>query len=133
MRYMLDTNICIYCINKRPRGTLDNFLAHNIDDICVSSITYAELFYGAEKSDYQLESKLAILRFFRDIEICDFDTGAAIKYGEIKSDLERKGTPIGPNDTFIAAHAASLGCVLITNNEREFNRVDGLMVENWAK
>ncbi|MBE7422726.1 MAG: type II toxin-antitoxin system VapC family toxin [Zoogloeaceae bacterium] len=132
MRYMLDTNICIYLINKRPAKILDRFHRIEPGDIGVSSVTVAELAYGVVKSGSE-RNRSALEGFLLPLEIADFDQKAAWKFAEIRSALERAGKPIGPYDLQIAAHALALGCTLVTNNLREFQRVTGLKVENWAK
>ena len=132
MRYMLDTNICIYAIKNRPASVLEALRSHEAAGIGISSISAAELFFGAVKSGSP--RNLAALRhFLAPLEIADFDPAAAETYGRIRFDLERAGTPIGPLDTQIAAHALALSVTLVSNNEREFARVLGLMLENWAK
>ena len=105
---------------------------HDPEDICISSVTYAELVCGVEKSAAVDKNRLALAMLLSNIEICDFDVDAADCYGSIRADLERRGTPIGSLDTMVAGHAASLDCTLVTNNEREFARVKGLIIENWA-
>lgn len=132
MRYMLDTNICIYLINKRPAKVLDRFRRLEVGDVGVSSVTVAELAYGVAKSGSE-RNRAALEGFLLPLEIADFDQKAAWKFGEIRSVLERAGKPIGPFDMQIAAHALALGCVVVTNNLREFQRVPDLAVENWAK
>ncbi|MFP4418826.1 MAG: type II toxin-antitoxin system VapC family toxin [Chitinispirillaceae bacterium] len=133
MKYMLDTNICIYIIKKKPISVLSRLQNEAITDVVVSSITLAELEYGVYKSSRVEQNKLALLRFFTPIEIVPFDDMAAGKYGQIRAALERAGRPIGSLDTLIAAHALSLRLILVTNNTSEFKRVKGLRVENWVK
>ena len=132
MRYMLDTNICIHVIKNRPETVIQNFLKHEPTELCISSITYAELMHGVEKSQDVERNRVAMMLFLSPISILEFDNYAAEEYGKIRADLERKGTPIGPMDMLIAAHARSEGLVLVTNNTREFNRVEDLPVENWT-
>lgn len=132
MKYMLDTNICIYAIKKKPKIVIANIMAHDPDDICISSITYAELMHGVEKSQSVEKNRFALSLFLSAIEIRDFHALAAEEYGRVRAVLERRGTPIGPLDLLIAGHAKSEGCVLVTNNIREFQRVEGLKVEDWA-
>lgn len=132
MRYMLDTNICIYLINKRPAKILDRFRRIELGDIGVSSVTVAELAYGVAKSG-SVRNRAALEGFLLPLEIADFDRKAAWKFGEIRSALERAGKPIGPYDMQIAAHALALDCTVVTNNLREFQRVPGLKTENWAR
>ena len=133
MKYMLDTNICIYAIKHKPPEVIKNFLSHDPDDLCISSITYAELMHGVEKSMAIEKNRVAITMFLSPISILDFDAYAAEEYGRIRADLERKGTPIGPMDMLIAAHAKSEDLILVTNNTREFERVNDLTVEDWSK
>lgn len=133
MKYMLDTNICIYVIKQKPQKVFRHLLEMDPTDICISSVTYAELIYGVEKSAAAERNRLALSLLLSGIEIRDFDTRAADEYGSIRADLERRGTPIGPLDMMIAGHARSLGMTIVTNNEKEFVRVKGLKVENWAE
>lgn len=132
MKYMLDTNICIYLIKRKPSQVLKKFQAHVLGDICVSSITVAELQYGVEKSQHPKQNQAALDLFLTPLEIVDFDSSAAQNYGQIRANLERLGTPIGAYDLLIAGHAQSLELTLVTNNTREFTRVPKLSVENWV-
>jgi tRNA(fMet)-specific endonuclease VapC len=132
MKYMLDTNICIFIIKQKPENVLKRFLQLEVGDICISSITYAELVHGVEKSQAREKNRLALTIFLSEIQIMPFDDLAAQVYGKVKTDLQKKGTMIGPFDTLIAAHAKSLDLVLITNNTREFARVEGLELEDWV-
>ena len=132
MKYMLDTNICIYVIGHKPEQVIRRFLQYDPYDLCVSSITYGEMMHGVEKSTARERNRLACLAFLSAISVLDFDARAAEEYGKIRADLERKGTLIGPMDLLIAGHAKAEGLILVTNNTREFIRVDGLMLENWA-
>ena len=131
MRYLLDTNICIYVINERPARVIARFRKHPIGNVGVSSITAAELAYGVAKSG-SVRNREALEAFLLPLEVTPFDAQSALAYGEVRADLERRGSPIGPLDLLIAAHALSLGAVLVTNNLREFKRVGGLRCENWA-
>lgn len=132
MRYMLDTNICIYLIKQKPPQVFEKLQEHNPDEICISSVTYAELVHGVEKSRAVERNRLALTILLANIEILDFDMKAAEEYGRIRADLEKKGTPIGPLDMMIAGHAKSLGYTIVTNNVGEFKRVEGLQYENWV-
>jgi tRNA(fMet)-specific endonuclease VapC len=132
MKYMLDTNICIYAIKHKPESVIQQFLAHNPDELCISAVTYAELMHGVEKSQAVEKNRLAISLFLSPVTILPFDNHAAEVYGEIRANLEKKGTLIGPMDMLIAGHAKAEGLILVTNNTREFVRVEGLEVENWA-
>lgn len=131
MEYLLDTNICIYIIKKKPLVVLEKFQKLPLGIVGISMITLAELQYGIEKSQKPERNQLALNHFLTPLEIIDFDYQASIEYGRIRADLARKGTPIGSLDMLIAAHAKSLDLTLVTNNEREFKRVIGLKVENW--
>jgi tRNA(fMet)-specific endonuclease VapC len=128
---MLDTNICIYVLKNYPPGLLDRFNAL-ASQLCMSSITFGELHYGAEKSSRRLQNLRAIEQFSARLELLPFSAEAALHYGQIRAELERAGTPIGVHDMQIAAHARSEGLVVVTNNRREFDRVSGLVVENWV-
>ena len=133
MKYMLDTNICIYTIKHKPPEVIKAFLCHEPDDMCISSITYGELMHGVEKNQAVERNRAAITLFLSAISILPFDSDAAEEYGAVRADLERKGTPIGPMDMLIAGHARSRGLILVTNNTREFFRVNELEVEDWTK
>lgn len=132
MKIMLDTNICIYLIKNKPEGVRKRLLPFHPGDVGISSITAAELRYGAAKSQAKEKNALALEAFLLPLEVAPFDEAAAAKYGEIRAALEKKGTPIGPLDTLIAAQAISLGATLASNNLREFKRVPGLKCVNWA-
>lgn len=132
MKYMLDTNICIYIIKKKTIRMLNKFATCNRNDMCISSITLAELEFGACKSSNPPKNRLALMIFLAGIKILPFDAAAAIEYGDIRATLERRGTPIGANDLLIAAHARSMQLTLVTNNVKEFERVDRLQIENWV-
>ncbi len=133
MKYILDTNICIYLIKQNPPEVLRTFAALSVGDVGVSSITVAELAYGVRKSQHPERNAQALEQFLIPLTIADFDHSAAVAYGGIRATLEQQGTPIGSLDTLIAAHALSLDVTLVTNNEREFSRVPRLKVENWAR
>ena len=132
MRYMVDTNICIYLIKHKPLQVFEKLQEHNPDEICISAVTYAELVHGVEKSKAVERNRLALTILLSNIEILDFDMKAAEEYGRIRADLEKKGTPIGPLDMMIAGHAKSFGYTVVTNNVGEFKRVEGLQYENWV-
>ncbi|MBM4464946.1 MAG: type II toxin-antitoxin system VapC family toxin [Chloroflexi bacterium] len=131
MKYLLDTNICIYVIKKKPPQVLQQFRSHFVGDIGVSSITVAELQYGVQKSQYPEQNQRALEQFLVPLVIVGFDEQAAAMYGKIRAALEAQGTPIGALDMLIAAHALSLGVTLVTNNIREFSRVPELQLANW--
>ena len=129
---MLDTNVCIDVLRRNDTKVLKHFDSCQLGEIAISSITMAELQHGIFKGNRQVADQEVMTEFCRDLEILPFDELAAETYGRIRDNLERAGTPIGPLDTLIAAHALSLDCTLVTNNEKEFRRVDGLAVENWT-
>jgi len=131
LRYLLDTNICIYVLRHRPQGVREAFNRHAAH-LCTSSVVLGELLYGAEKSAQPEHNLARIESFIARLEVLTFDDRAAAHFGSIRAELERKGEPIGAYDLMIAGHARSAGLRLVTNNEREFNRVPGLLVENWA-
>lgn len=132
MKYMLDTNMCIYIIKKHPENVLNKFKTFDVGDIYISSITHAELMYGVYKSHHQQKNKSALEEFTSPLEIVSFDGDAAKQYGKIRAHLERNGTPIGALDMMIAAHALCLDLVLVTNNKKEFSRVPHLRIEDWV-
>ena len=132
MKYMLDTNICIYIIKEKPRKVLDKFHTLDIGNVCISSVTLAELEYGVEKSDYKERNKLALAGFLSSIDILPFSDKAAAEYGKIRANLERQGNIIGAYDLMIGAHALSENITLVTNNTKEFKRIKNLSLENWA-
>jgi len=131
MRYLLDTNICIYLIKKQPRHLLKRFRSHTPGSLGISSVTLAELQYGVEKSQFPAKNQEALDEFLFPLDTVSFDDPAARMYGKIKTTLERQGKIIGPLDLMIAAHALSLHLPVVTNNTKEFSRVPKLMVENW--
>jgi len=129
--YMLDTDICIYIIKRKPRNVLKRLESLQPGQLAMSAITFAELMNGAKKSQ-RVEANVAKLNELAElIEIRPFDQKAATFYGDVRSTLEKKGNIIGSNDLLIAAHALSLDWILVSNNEKEFGRVDGLRIENW--
>lgn len=133
MKYMLDTNICIYVIKHKPETVIKTFMLQEPDELCISSITYSELMYGVEKSRAVEKNYLALSLFLSGITVLDFDSAAAQEYGKVRTVLEQKGTPIGAMDMLIAAHARSRELTLVTNNTREFIRIEGLQIEDWAQ
>ncbi len=132
MKYLLDTNICIYLIRQHPASVIREMAKQQIGDVGLSSVTVAELHYGVAKSAQVERNRSALEQFLAPLVIVDFDVAAAAVYGTIRALLERRGTPIGSLDTLIAAHALSLDTTLVTNNEREFGRVPRLKLANWA-
>lgn len=131
LKYLLDTNIVIYVIKRRPLEVLQTFNLH-ASRMAISVVTLAELLHGAEKSS-QPGANLAVVEdFCSRLEVLPYGNKAAQHYGTIRAALERIGQPIGVNDLHIAGHARSEGLVLVTNNEKEFSRVPGLQIENWV-
>jgi tRNA(fMet)-specific endonuclease VapC len=133
MRFLLDTNICIYIINKKDAGLLRKIQTYRNDDITISTITIAEMEYGVSKSLKTHQNRLALVTFLIPFSALDFDQEAATEYGIIRTWLEANGKRVGPMDMLIAAQARSKGLILVTNNEKEFAQVQGLAVENWTK
>lgn len=131
MGYILDTNICIYIIKRKPVRVFEKFRQLELGSVGISSITLAELQYGVNKSAQKDKNQMALNQFVIPLEILHFDEKAAIEYGKVRANLEKKGTPIWSLDFLIAAHAKSSDQILVTNNEQEFNRVDDLIIENW--
>jgi len=131
MKYLLDTDTCIYLINAQRARVASNFARIRPGDVAVSSIVAAELAFGVVKSG-SLRNRERLEAFLAPLTIAAFELSAALAYGDLRTELERCGTPIGPIDTLIAAHALALGIVLVTNNEREFKRVPALRIENWT-
>ena len=131
LKYMLDTNIVIYVIKRRPIELLEVFNRHG-GQMCISSITLAELLHGVETSAMPDHNLRQIEDFISRLEVLEYGGKATAHYGEIRADLERKGTPIGVNDLHIAGHARSEGLTLVSNNLREFERADALRLVNWA-
>jgi tRNA(fMet)-specific endonuclease VapC len=132
MRYLLDTNICIYIAKQQPAAVQARFRRLQPGDLGMSIVTYLELVYGAWKSQ-RAEANLAVIEHLRLIvPVLPLDVAVATDYGRLRAELERKGSPIGGHDLLIAAHALSLGLILVTNNVREFSRVARLRLENWA-
>jgi tRNA(fMet)-specific endonuclease VapC len=128
---LLDTNICIYAL-KRRADVLERLLSESRPEVVLSAITEAELRAGAAKSVSPTRTLRSLESFLEPFTILEFGSADAIAYSHVRAKLERAGTPIGPLDTFIAAHAVARGLTLVTNNEREFRRVGGLKLENWA-
>ena len=129
--YLLDTNICIYIINRRPMEVFDRFEGLKVGQVAISSITGAELSFGVEKSG-STRNRQALDKFLAPLDILAFDEAAMRVYGSLRSHLEGQGTPIGSMDMLITAHALALDATLVTNNAREFQRVPGLVLENWV-
>ena len=132
MKYMLDTNICIYLIKQKPQKVLKHFRAHVVGDIGISTVTLAELRYGVAKSQNAEKNRQALDEFVLPLEIADFDEKAAESYGSVRASLEKNGKPIGSMDMLIGAHALSLGITLVTNNTREFKQIRDLKIADWS-
>jgi tRNA(fMet)-specific endonuclease VapC len=130
LKFMLDTNICIYVIKRKPLEVLKKF-NDCASELCISSITLAELLHGAEKSERRLENLRVVEDFVSRLDVLDYSAKAAAHYGDIRAFLEKKGQIIGVNDLHIAAHARSEALVVVSNNLKEFDRVDGLRSVNW--
>lgn len=143
MKYMLDTNICSYIIKHRPKEVYAKFKSISMAECGISSITLAELRYWVARNKLQHKkssnagqpniNELVIDQFVSHLNIQEFDSIAADTYGDIRAELESRGTVIGSEDLLIGAHARSLNCVLVTNNVKEFKRIRGLEIENWVK
>lgn len=131
LRFLLDTNICIYVIKRRPESLLERFNS-NASHLAMSSITLAELLHGADKSSNSQRTLAVVEDFCSRLDVLDYGVKAAQHYGQIRAALERRGMPIGVNDLHIAAHARSEGLTLVSNNLREFERVEGLLLANWV-
>lgn len=133
MIYMLDTNICIYAINKKPSSYLEKLeeLEQMRHTLSISSIVLAELQYGVSNSQNQKRNQINLDIFISRLEVIDFSAKCAFYYGELRAQLKKEGTVIGNNDLFIASHAIAEQAVLVTNNISEFQRVPGLIVANW--
>jgi tRNA(fMet)-specific endonuclease VapC len=131
--YLLDTNTCIYLIKRQPPQVLQRFQRLAPSRVGISTITLSELDFGVEKSRRREQNQLALIQFLAPLEILPFDDLAAAAYGKIRNYLEQKGRVIGSMDMLIAAQALALRAVLITNNEKEFRRVPGLIMENWVR
>ena len=130
--YLLDTNICIYIINKHPKSVMKKMYSINPEEIIISTITVAELEYGASKSRQRDQNRVALRNFLSPFEIIPFNTQDAEIYGIIRADLERRGELIGPYDMQLASQALTRDLIMVTNNTVEFNRIPKLKVENWV-
>lgn len=130
--WMLDTDTCIYIIKKKPAKVLETLRRQPLSSVGISTITLSELEYGVAHSSNADRNRIALSTFLAPLEVLAFDDMAARAYGALRNTLQRQGTPIGAMDMLIAAHALSTGCTLVTNNEREFRRVEGLVIENWT-
>jgi tRNA(fMet)-specific endonuclease VapC len=131
-RYLLDTNICLYIAKHNSPAVRERFARHAAAELAMSVITLGELRFGAEKSQSREKALAAIKQLTALIQLVALPEAAADHYGQIRAQLQRQGQPIGNNDLWLSAHARAEGWTLVTNNEREFLRVEGLQVENWA-
>ncbi|WP_339406991.1 type II toxin-antitoxin system tRNA(fMet)-specific endonuclease VapC [Pseudomonas helleri] len=131
LKFMLDTNICIFTIKNRPESVRKAFTAHH-GQLCISTVTLMELIYGAEKSSNAQRNLTVVEGFAARLEVLNYDQEAAIHTGQLRAELALAGKPIGPYDQMIAGHARSQGLILVTNNSREFERVPGLRIEDWV-
>jgi tRNA(fMet)-specific endonuclease VapC len=133
VKYLLDTNVCVDYLTGRFPSVVERVRRSSPDELCVSSVVAAELRYGAEKSAHRRQNHARLEVLLTDMPVVDFDARAASAYGRLRTELERAGAVIGPNDMLIGAHSVSLGLVLVTDNTREFGRIKGLRVENWRE
>ena len=133
MTYLFDTNLCLYLIKKKPVSVVERMRTESIDQIGVSSITLAELEHGVSKSAFPERNRIALVEFVTPFRILEFGQSAAYEYGRLHSRLEQAGQVIGPLDFLIAAHAVAESLTLVTNNERGFQRVPNLKIENWVR
>lgn len=131
-RYMLDTDTCSYIMRRSHDALLKRLAKIPVSDVCISVITKSELLYGVEVSPKRKQDEAALAAFLRYVEVLDFPDEASSHYAKIRADLKTRGSMIGANDLFIAAHARSLDLTLVTNNTREFKRIRGLSIENWT-
>ncbi len=131
LKYMLDTNICIFTIKNKPEHVRDAFNRHH-GQLCMSSVSLMELIYGAENSSSPERNLAVVEGFSARLEVLPYDEMAATHTGQLRAELALNGTPIGPYDQLIAGHARSRGLIVVTNNRRQFDRVAGLRVEDWT-
>jgi tRNA(fMet)-specific endonuclease VapC len=132
MKWMLDTDTCIAIIKGKPTSVLRKLRGKSVGQVGISSITLGELAFGAAKSSRREEAHAALSEFLLALEIASFDSDAATSYGQLGASLEKRGTPIGPLDTLIGAHAVALDAILVTHNTREFSRIDTLRLDDWT-
>lgn len=130
MKYLLDTNTCIYAMKRKPIEVVERLTEHQ-DEVCISSVTLMELYFGAEKSAKPAQNRLEIDYFVANLVVWDYDAYAAEHTAQIRAELAKQGRPIGAYDNMIAGHARSKGLICVTNNIKEFERVNGLRLENW--
>ena len=132
MTYLLDTNTCIYIINSKPPSVVKRIRTKQPEDVGISTITIAELQYGVQRSKFPDRNRIALMQFLLPFSVVEFGESAAAMYGSIRTALEASGKPIGAMDLLLAAQARAHDLVLVTNNEKEFRRVEGLRIENWV-
>jgi tRNA(fMet)-specific endonuclease VapC len=132
MKWMLDTDTCIAIIKGKPTSVLRKLRGKSVGQVGISSITLGELAFGAAKSSRREEAHAALSEFLLALEIASFDSDAATSYGQLRASLEKRGTPIGPLDTLIGAHAVALDVILVTHNTREFSSIDTLRLDDWT-
>lgn len=132
LKFMLDTNICIFTLKNRPEQVREAFKRHH-GQMCISTVSLMELIYGAEKSSNPERNLRDVEGFAARLEVLSYDQAAAAHTGQLRAELARAGKPIGPYDQMIAGHARSLGLILVSNNLREFERVPGLRSEDWVQ
>ena len=133
MKFMFDTNTCIYIIKQKPSEVIERFKRTKISHIGISSITLSELLYGVSKSSKPKQNQVALAQFIAPLVMLPYGDEAAQYYGELRANLEKQGTPIGSLDMLIAAHALSIACTLVTNNKKEFIRIPNLKIDNWVR
>ncbi len=133
MKFMLDTNTCIYIIKRKPSEVIKRFKRTKITQIGISSITLSELLYGVSKSTKPEKNQVALVQFIAPLVLLPYGDEAAQYYGELRAYIEKQGTPIGSLDMLIAAHALSIACTLVTNNKKEFIRIPNLKIDNWVR
>ncbi len=133
MRYLLDTNTCIYIIKRSPEHVYERFRKLRIGDVGISAITFCELQFGVSNSVKREMNQLALTKFLGPLDVMDFPAGASLIYGDIRASLQRAGTPIGSYDLLLAAHALYQGLTLVTNTTKEFKRVPDLRIEDWIE
>lgn len=131
--YLLDTNICIFAINKRSLHVLDRIKANLNNLLTISSLTIAELEFGVQNSQHLNKNKIALIKFLSIFNVLDFTSDDAFYFGKIKYKLKRNGTLIGPIDMLLAAQALRTNLIFVTNNTNEFERIDGLRIEDWSR
>lgn len=133
IQFMLDTDICIYIIKRKPADVIERLRQSRIAQVGISAITLSELEYGVAKSSKPEQNQFALAQFLAPFEILSYGDEAAQHYGRLRAFLEKQGTPIGSLDMLIAAHALSIECILVTNNTKEFGRIPDLKTDNWVK